>query len=1400
MPTTLATGDLAIVGASADTKSFAFVLLVDVDAGTQINFTDNGWLAAGGFRAGEGGVTWTASGTVTAGTVIVFTAVGANGFTASGGAFNNATAGDQIIAYQGAASASTQPIYALDYADSNATFAANATNSNNSALPAGLSLGATANALGDENLSYVGPTSGTREFLLTEIGKASNWTTSDDVAPTYPTAFLIGGATVTITALDADNPEGNSGHTDFTFTVTRSDGTGSATVDWNVTGLGGSGQAAADDFAATSGSVSFAAGETSKTVTLQVMGDTAVEGDETFGVTLANPGGGYAVSGPAASGVIRNDDAAVVTGTPWINEFHYDNAGGDTGEFIEIAGPAGLNLTGYSVVLYNGNGGGTYNTIALSGTIPAGQNGSGVIVVNLPANGLQNGGTTGAPEPDGIALVGPGDQVLEFVSYEGVITATGGVAAGMTSTDVGVFETGSANGTSIARTGAGGEGADFAWSLSTATPNAVNGGQVFETPTARVRITDATVTEGDSGDQLLTFTVTRSGPAQAFTVDYATADGTASAGSDYVATSGTLAFDAGQMSKTVSVVVHGDTTIELSETLFLNLANPTGGATLGDAQGLGRIVNDDLPNLKIYEIQGAGHVSAYDGQDVVTQGVVTAIDTTGGGRGFWIQDPNGDGDDATSDGIFVVVGAGGTLDVAVGDLVRVRGTVDEFGSGNNLTITEIVAPTVTKIGTGTVDATVLGVDRTAPTAFVGDDDDVFDPSSQAMDFYESLEGMLVTAPDARAADLSDGGATWVVPNGGAGATGVNDRGGVTIAEGDFNPERIQVFVDSGVLPGVASSYDMGDRLGDVTGVVHYFGGNYELVATSIANPIDPGSPPDDVTALVGDATHLTMAAYNLENLDPNDTAEKFNGLAQDIVGNLKSPDIIGVEEIQDADGKLHGSDMSGALTAQKLIDAIVAAGGPRYVYVEVAPTPDTSGGEDFGNIRTGFLYNPARVSYVDGSARQVDPTDPAYDGSRKPLAADFVFRGETITAIDMHSTSRIGSDEGIYGDRQPPLNAGEAQRIAQSQAVHDFVLDLQAAHPGQHVAVMGDFNGFQFEDSLTVLEQGGSLTNLTWLLPAEERYSYVFDGNSQQIDHMLVSDRLYASAQFDIVHLNSGKAGPRPTDHDPVLGRFLVNTAPVAVHDTAQVFENQTVTIDVLANDTDLNTAETRTIVSVAGEGLGGVAIVDGKLVYAADADVFDLLGAGQTATETLTYVMRDAAGATSTATVQVTISGVANGATQLAGNGADLVQGTAADELLDGGNGADRVFGLAGADTLLGGNGADQLFGGAGIDSLSGGNGADLLDGGAGADWLEGGNGADRFVFTGAFGRDVLADFGNGDVLQFDRARVSGFADLMAHAHQQGDDVVIAWDAQTSVVLQDVSLASLRAGDFLFV
>lgn len=155
----------------------------------------------------------------------------------------------------------------------------------------------------------------------------------------------------------------------------------------------------------------------------------------------------------------------------FINEFHYDNHGTDAAEFVEIAGPSGTRLDGWVLALYNGTTGLQYGMRVLSGLLVDDTGtGFGFHQVSFPSNGLQNG------PADGLALVAPSGVVDEFLSYEGVLMATGGPLLGMVSLDVGVNE-GNATplGASLQRVGKGATAADFAWrAFTSATPGSLN--------------------------------------------------------------------------------------------------------------------------------------------------------------------------------------------------------------------------------------------------------------------------------------------------------------------------------------------------------------------------------------------------------------------------------------------------------------------------------------------------------------------------------------------------------------------------------------------------------------------------------------------------------------------------------------------------------------------------------------------------------------------------------------------------------------------------------------------------------------------------------------------------------------------------------------------------------------
>ncbi|MGF1487409.1 MAG: 5'-nucleotidase C-terminal domain-containing protein [Prochloraceae cyanobacterium] len=544
--------------------------------------------------------------------------------------------------------------------------------------------------------------------------------------------------------------------------------------------------------------------------------------------------------------------------------------------------------------------------------------------------------------------------------------------------------------------------------------------------------------------------------------------------------------------------------------------------------------------VRISDVQGTGLTSLLAGQLVTIEtAIVTAVDS----NGFYLQDTVADGNIATSDGIFVFTGSAPT--VAVGDEVLISGTVSEFTPGGvnsgNLSTTQISNPTaITTLSTGNIlpAPVIIGnTGRIPPTSNISPD---------GINFFESLEGMRVTVRDPIAvAPTNRFGEIYTLASNGQNATGVNNDGGITISPQDFNPERIQIDVDGGVFNTPTPNVNVGDRLSDVTGVVSYAFGNYEVIPTE-AFTLTPGTLTPETTNLVGNVDRLTVATFNVENLDPGDPIAKINGLAGQIVNNLRSPDIIGLQEIQDNSGSTNDGIVSGDLTARTLIDAIIAAGGPVYTYAEIAPVDGTSGGQPGGNIRVGYLYRSDRVDLVANSLTAIGQGNPAFTNSRQSLAAKFLFNGQEVTVVNNHFSSKGGSDP-LFGTIQPPANGNVTKREGQAQAVNDFVDGILATDPNAKVIVLGDLNEFEFNSPLDILKGGNNpvLNNLTETLVPKERYTYNFQGNSQALDHILVSNSLNNLAEYDIVRVNSQFAN-QVTDHDPAVVSLNLATTPPA--------------------------------------------------------------------------------------------------------------------------------------------------------------------------------------------------------------------------------------------------------------
>ena len=582
---------------------------------------------------------------------------------------------------------------------------------------------------------------------------------------------------------------------------------------------------------------------------------------------------------------------------------------------------------------------------------------------------------------------------------------------------------------------------------------------------------------------------------------------------------------------------------------------PTPGATNESEPPTGEIT-------PIFEIQGAALVSPVSGSSVTTTGIVTAVDS----NGFYLQDPAGDGDVATADGIFVFTNSAPGVDV--GDELEVAGTVSEFTPGGtdsgNLSTTQISSPTVTTLSSGNSlpSAVIIGNGgRVPPTESIDDDPASFNPDADGIDFFESLEGMLVTAHDTvTISGNTPFGEIFTAVDGGSGATGISDRTTLNISPDDFNPERVQIDEDTDILPGFDFPVvDTGDSLGDVTGVVTYSFGNFEINPTQPFS-VTPANLAAETSSIQSGEDELTIASYNVLNLDPNDgdgdtdvADGRYDAIANDIINNLNTPDIIGLQEIQDNNGSVDDSLTAADANLQQLIDTITANGGADYEFIDNSfITDDLSGGQPGGNIRTAYLYNPDRVNLVDGSVATIgdQALGSPFNGSRLPLVADFEFNGQEVTVVNNHFSSKGGSSPILGVDQpfeelqeDPNVNGSLDERQAQAQAVDDFVDGALANNSDANIVVLGDLNEFEFISPVDEI-LGSSLNNLVDTLPADERYSFIFQGNSQELDHILVSDTLEDGAEFDIVHVNSEFAATdeRASDHDPLLASLILES------------------------------------------------------------------------------------------------------------------------------------------------------------------------------------------------------------------------------------------------------------------
>ena len=388
--------------------------------------------------------------------------------------------------------------------------------------------------------------------------------------------------------------------------------------------------------------------------------------------------------------------------------------------------------------------------------------------------------------------------------------------------------------------------------------------------------------------------------------------------------------------------------------------------------------------VKIGEIQGEAQRSPLEGQKVaIKNAVVTKTDR----YGFYAQDIESDGNSRTSDGIYVV----SKYKVKVGDKVKITGTVKEgymeevtLGAGktfkeptNSLTVTMLVDAWITKDGTAplpeavNITAGMPAEVKPNPTAYA--------PETDALDYWESLEGMLTVVKKPHVLGPQYKGDIYVL---GEDFTGLplNNIGGLNLRPHAQNTATIPIYVGNQF---VAKAKDYFTE--DVTGVVTYRNSFYKLEPTQQLTVQDGGLQRQAAQTQPSE-DKLTIASYNIENFSANNAKnetpeDKVTLIANSFIHEIHNPDIITLIEVQDNNGSVDDGTTSGVESGRKLANRIKELGGKSYEYTEVAPVDGADGGKPGSNIRLGILYNPERVSL----AKKEATTETKTPGKRKIL-------------------------------------------------------------------------------------------------------------------------------------------------------------------------------------------------------------------------------------------------------------------------------------------------------------------------------------------------------------------------------------------------------------------------------
>lgn len=581
----------------------------------------------------------------------------------------------------------------------------------------------------------------------------------------------------------------------------------------------------------------------------------------------------------------------------------------------------------------------------------------------------------------------------------------------------------------------------------------------------------------------------------------------------------------------------------------------------------------------IYAIQGSGTSSPYDGSVVTTQGVVTAdFQAASQLKGFYIQSVPGDGNPATSDGIFVYDNGLG-VDVSVGDLVQINGEVDEFNSSTeikNLSVVSILS------SGNIVSPTVINL----PVSNLGDHEKyegMLVKFSQVLTITENYNlgryGELVLSANGRQITPTN----FIDPND-ASANGTNSSGGSNVAAVNAqlrldslnrilldDASNIQNPVVVPFVDPVNNTLRTGTTINNLTGILDYNFGVYRIQPTE-APVFSYASRPAVPSVGIG---NVKVASFNVLNYFNGDglgggfptarganTQQEFVRQRTKIIEAMRqlNADIFGLMEMEnDGDGPNSAiADLTNGL------NDIYGAG--TYAYVNY-PVVGGYGRVGTDAIKTAIIYKVSKVS-PSGSAH-ADTTE-AFNVngfSRFPFAQTFVVNGsgEKFSVIVNHFKSKgCDGSTGLDADQGDGQSCYNNRRKLQAAGLLNFINHIQQVSGDQDVITIGDYNGYEQEDPIDILRAGG-LVNLI-----SDNYSYVFDGMSGSLDHALATPSLARSVtgaekwhinadeprlkdyntEFNPAYVYAGDAY-RSSDHDPVLiGLNFVPPVPTAIAHT----------------------------------------------------------------------------------------------------------------------------------------------------------------------------------------------------------------------------------------------------------